>query len=215
MRILIADDHTLFRDCLGGFMNAHGFEVVGKAGDGRETIDLTRRLKPDVVLMDLAMPGIDGLAATRQISAEMPQVKIVVLTASDDDTQLFESIRSGAQGYLQKNLDSREFLALLQGVDRGEPALTPDLSRKLLQEFARQARPAPPPRDPDALTERELEVLKLLVQGVTSSRKLAQRLNVNESTIKFHIRNILGKLHLQNRAQAVSYAIRHGMVPPP
>lgn len=215
MRILIADDHALFRDSLRSLLTSRGLDVVGEARDGQETIELARRVQPEVVLMDLAMPGLDGLAATRLISAEMPQVKIVVLTASDDDAKLFEAIKSGAQGYLLKNLESREFFALLEGVGRGEPALTPVLARKLLQEFARPAQPAAPSRDPDALTDREREVLDLLVQGVTSNRKLAQQLGVSENTVKFHVRNILDKLHLHNRAQVVGFALRHGIVPPP
>lgn len=215
MRILIADDHALFRGSLRSLITAHGLEVVGEAGDGKEAVELARRLEPDIVLMDLSMHGLDGLGATRLISAELPKVKVVILTASDEDAKLFEAIKSGAQGYLLKNLESREFFALLEGVGRGEPALTPVLARKLLQEFARPVQPSAPPRDPDALTDREREVLELLVEGVTSNRKLAKRLNLSENTVKFHIRNILDKLHLHNRAQVVGFALRHGMVAPP
>jgi DNA-binding NarL/FixJ family response regulator len=215
MRILIADDHTLFRDSLRSLLTSHGFEIVGEARDGSEAIELTRRLQPDIVLMDLSMPGLDGLSATRLISAEMPQVKVIVLTASDDDAKLFEAIKSGAQGYLLKNLESKEFFALLEGVGRGEPALTPLLASKLLQEFARPPRPAAESHDPDALTDREREVLELLVRGVTSNRKLAKNLGVSENTVKFHVRNILDKLHLHNRAQVVGFALRHGMVVSP
>jgi DNA-binding NarL/FixJ family response regulator len=215
LRILIADDHTLFRDSLRSLLTSHGFEIVGEAREGGEAIELTRRLQPDIVLMDLSMPGLDGLSATRLISAEMPQVKVVVLTASDDDAKLFEAIKSGAQGYLLKNLESREFFALLEGVGRGEPALTPLLASKLLQEFARPPRPAAESHDPDALTDREREVLELLVRGVTSNRKLAKSLGVSENTVKFHVRNILDKLHLHNRAQVVSYAFRHKIVDNP
>jgi DNA-binding NarL/FixJ family response regulator len=215
MRILIADDHTLFRDSLRSLLTSRGFEVVGEAREGREAVELARRLQPDVVLMDLAMPGLDGLAATRLLSAEMPQVKVIVLTGSDEDATLFEAIKSGAQGYLLKNLESREFFTLLEGVGRGEPGLTPMLASKLLQEFARPPRPAAEPHDPDALTDREREVLELLVRGVTSNRKLAKQLGVSENTVKFHVRNILDKLHLHNRAQVVGFALRHGMVAPP
>jgi len=215
MRILIADDHTLFRDSLRSLLTSHGFEIVGEAREGGEAIELTRRLQPDLVLMDLSMPGLDGLSATRLISAELPQVKVVVLTASDDDAKLFEAIKSGAQGYLLKNLESKEFFALLEGVGRGEPALTPLLASKLLQEFARPPRPAAESHDPDALTDREREVLELLVRGVTSNRKLAKNLGVSENTVKFHVRNILDKLHLHNRAQVVGFALRHGMVSSP
>lgn len=212
MKILIADDHALFRDSLRSLLEAHGLEVVGEARNGREAVELTRKLKPEVVLMDLSMPELDGIAATKLISADQPEVKVVVLTASDEDSKLFEAIKSGAQGYLLKNLESEDFFALLDGVNRGEPALTPALARKLLQEFARPAQPPTAVQDPDALTDREREVLELLVNGITSNRKLARQLGVSENTVKFHVRNILDKLHLHNRAQVVSYAIRHRLV---
>ena len=215
MKILIADDHALFRDSLRSLLEAHGLEVVGEARNGREAVDLARKLKPEVVLMDLSMPELDGLSATRLISADQPEVKVVVLTASDEDSKLFEAIKSGAQGYLLKNLESEDFFGLLEGVNRGEPALTPALARKLLQEFARPAQPQATQHDPDALTDREREVLELLVNGITSNRKLAKQLGVSENTVKFHVRNILDKLHLHNRAQVVSYAIRNKLVETP
>jgi DNA-binding NarL/FixJ family response regulator len=142
----------------------------------------------------------------------MPEVKVVILTAADDDANLFEAIKSGAQGYLLKNLDLDQFFSLLEGVGRGEPALTPALARKLLQEFARPATDAA--QAVDTLTDRERDVLELLVAGVISNRKLAGRLGVSENTVKFHVRNILDKLHLHNRAQVVSHALRHRLVPP-
>lgn len=209
MRILVADDHALFRDSLKSLLEARGHTVVAEARNGREAIEMTRRFKPDLVLMDLTMPEVDGLTATRLLCAELPEVKVVVLTASDDDSNLFEAVKSGAQGYLLKNLEAKEFFALLEGVRRGEPALTPSLARKLMSEFAR---PKPSSDDPDALTEREREVLELLVQGVTSNRKLAKQLGVSENTVKFHVRNILDKLHLHNRAQVVSFALRNKLV---
>jgi DNA-binding NarL/FixJ family response regulator len=212
MRLLIADDHILFRESLRSLLAAHGFEIVGEAGEGMEAVELARRLKPDIVLMDLAMPGLGGLAATRLISTEMAEVKVVILTGSDEDDQLFEAIKSGARGYILKSLASREVIALIEGVGRGEPALTPLLAVRLLQEFARPPRPASEHHDPDELTEREQEVLRLLVDGVTSNRKLAAELGVTENTIKFHVHNILDKLHLHNRAQAVGFALRHGIV---
>src|ERR1700682_5996663 len=164
--------------------------------------------------MDLHMPELDGLAATRLISAEQPEVKVVILTASEEDAHLFEAIKSGAQGYLFKNLASDELLRLLEGVARGEPALTPALARKLLGEVARPA-PAPSPGGGvDALTEREHDVLDLLVQGITTNRELAERLVITENTVKYHFRNILDKLHVQNRAKVIAFAVRHGMVEP-
>ncbi|HET7034826.1 MAG TPA: response regulator transcription factor [Thermomicrobiaceae bacterium] len=211
MRILIADDHALFRDGLSSLLESHGEEVVGEARNGREAVELARREQPDVVLMDLTMPEMDGLTATRILSAELPEVKVVVLTASEQEADLFEAIKSGAQGFLPKDLEAEQFFALLDGVTRGEPALTPGLARKLLAEFARPAAPREA-RPPEALTEREREVLELLVQGVTSNRELAERLFVSENTVKYHLRNILDKLHLQNRAQVIAYALRSGLV---
>jgi len=216
MRILIADDHALFRDSLASLLGAQGHEVIGQAADGRQAVEMTMRLAPELVLMDLGMPVLDGLAATRLICADRPTTKVVILTAADDDEKLFEAIKSGAQGYLLKNLDAEEFFTLLERVAAGEPGLTPALARKLLHEFARPAK-EDRSHHPDALTEREQEVLELLVQGVTTNRKLSQTLGVTENTVKFHVRNILDKLHLGNRAQVVSYALRNRLVetPPP
>jgi DNA-binding NarL/FixJ family response regulator len=214
VRVLIADDHALFRDGLRSLLEAHGITVVGEARNGREAVESARRHRPDVVLMDLTMPELGGLGATRLITAEMPGVAVVVLTASEDDDDLFEAIKSGAQGFLPKDLEAVHFFELLEGVTRGEPALTPLLARKVLGAFARPA-PAPAAAPPEALTERERSVLELLVQGVTSNRELADRLYVSENTIKYHLRNILQKLHLQNRAQVIAYAVRHGLVAPP
>src|SRR5207248_5801094 len=195
MRVLIADDHPLFRDGLRSLLEARGIDVVGEARNGREALDQARRQEPDVVLMDLGMPEVNGLAATRLISAELPDVKVVILTASEDDADLFDAIKSGAQGYLFKNLDSNEFFRLLEGVAQGEPALTPGLARKLLGEFARPAAPAQAAatEEASALTDREREVLNLLVQGITSNRDLAERLGVTENTIRYHLPNILDR----------------------
>ena len=255
MRILIADDHALFRDGLRSLLEANDLEVVGEASNGKEAIELAWKHKPDVVLMDLGMPEVNGIEATKRLSAELPEIKVVVLTASEDEDHLFEAIKSGAKGYLLKDLQSDQFLALLQGVEQGEPALTPTLARKLLEvehsarafiaragydpvygarplkrflqrevetalarklldEFARPKRRDADAFDPDALTQREQEVLELMVSGVTSNRKLAQDLGVSENTVKFHVRNILDKLHLHNRAQVVGYALRNRLVEP-
>jgi len=211
MRVLIADDHALFRDGLRSLLEARGIEVVGEAKNGREAIELARRHRPDIVLMDLTMPEVDGLTATRLVATELPDVRVVILTASDDEADLFEAIKSGAQGYLLKNLEADEFFQALASVMAGEPVLTPRLARRLLQELAQ--RPAAQ-EQAAALTDREREILELLVQGVTSNRELAERLFISENTVKYHLKNIMAKLHLENRAQVIAYALRTGLVKP-
>lgn len=213
MRLLIADDHALFRDGLRSLLEAHGLDVVAEAKNGREAVRACRAFNPDVALMDISMPEMTGLDATRIISAEMPEIKVVILTASDDDADLFEAIRSGAAGYLSKDLESDQFVSLLKGVVRGEPALTPAVARKMLGELARP--PAPARREADqVLTDREQDVLELLVSGITSTRDLADRLFVSENTVKYHLRNILDKLHLSSRAQVIAYALQHRLATP-
>jgi DNA-binding NarL/FixJ family response regulator len=167
--------------------------------------------------MDVQMPELDGIEATRLIVAEMPEMKVVILTASEEESKLFDAIKSGAQGYLLKNLEADAFFDMLEKVQRGEPALTPALARKLLQEFAKPAPEAATPHaaEEETLTAREREVLELMVEGITSNRKLAKRLGLSENTVKFHVRNILDKLRVHNRAEVVGYALRHGIVEPP
>ncbi|MEM6456947.1 MAG: response regulator transcription factor [Acidobacteriota bacterium] len=212
MRLLIVDDHALFRDSLRGLLTARGIDVVGEASDGARAIALADRLQPDLVLMDLAMPGMDGLEATRRLRAEHPSIKIVILTASHDDDDLFEAIKAGAEGYLLKDLEAERFFSLLDGVARGEPALTPMLARKLIRAFQAPQADADEPIAGDDLTQRERDVLRAMVDGVTSNRALARHLGLSENTVKFHVRNILDKLHLRDRAQAVGYALRSGLV---
>ncbi len=214
MRLLIADDHTLFRESLRNLLEANGLEVVAEAKNGREAIDLARRFTPDVVLLDLSMPELSGLEAIPRLAEASPTSKIVVLTASADDADLSAALRMGAQGYLLKNLEADRFLDLLRRLLLGLPALSPELSRKVMHAFARGNGPLVPQKDPDALTERETEVLQLMVQGITSNRQLAKRLSVSENTVKFHVRNILDKLHLHDRAQAVGHALRAKVVRP-
>jgi len=211
VRILIADDHALFRDGLRSLLQSQGHEIVGEASNGKVAIELAKQLRPDLVLMDVSMPLLDGVSATRELTAALPDVKVIILTASEENDTLFDAIKAGAQGYLLKNLEADEFFSMLDRASNGEPALTPALARKLLQEFARPVA-AEAGAEPDALTEREREVLELMVEGVTANRKLAKRLGLSENTVKFHVRNILDKLHLNNRAQAVGYALRHGIV---
>ena len=214
MRILLADDHALFRDGVASLLGAWGHEVVGQAADGGSAVALARELRPDLVLMDVAMPG-DGIEATRRIAGEEPGIAIVMLTASEAVDDLFAAIKAGARGYLLKNLESSELRAMLQAVERGEAAITPAIAARILAELAKPqpgTAAAPGERDPDALTDRELDVLRLVVAGLRN-KEVAAELGISENTVKFHLRNILDKLHAQSRAEAVARAVREGLIP--
>lgn len=213
MRILLADDHVLFRDGVASLLAAWGHEVVGQASDGASAVDLAVRLRPDLVLMDVAMPGGGGLEATRRIAAVAPGVAIVMLTASEDVDDLFAAIKAGARGYLLKNLESVELRGMLDAVARGEAAITPAIAGRILSELARPEAPVAevPPAGPDRLTERELDVLRLVVAGLRN-KEMAAELGISENTVKFHLRNILDKLHAQSRAEVVARAVREGLV---
>jgi DNA-binding NarL/FixJ family response regulator len=213
VRVLLADDHPLFRDGIASLLSARDYIVVGQAGSGAEAVKMVRELRPDLVLMDIRMPGVNGLAATRLIQTTHPDVKIVILTVSEEDDDLFEAIKSGAAGYIQKSLDSDRFFDLLEGVLRGETGLTPVLAGKILRDYARRQRPSTE-SDPEYLTPREREVLELVTQGA-SNAEIAAHLTVSENTVKFHMKNILQKLHASNRAEVVAYALKSGLIPIP
>ena len=212
MRVLLADDHALFRAGIASLLRAWGMEIVGQAADGFEAIELTRRLRPELVLMDVGMSPCNGLEATRVIKAELPDVKVVIVTVSEDEQDLFEAIKSGAEGYILKGMSEEELNGTLTRISAGEPALSPGLANKILEEFARMARDgAGKPVGPeDELTDREREVLRLVAEGATN-REIASSLYVSENTVGFHMKNILAKLHLKNRAQAAVFAIRAGL----
>jgi len=212
MRVLLADDHALFRAGIASLLRAWDIDVVGEASDGLKALDETRRLRPDLILMDIQMPRCNGLEATRLIKAEMPEVKIVMVTVSEDEENLFEAIKSGAQGYLLKNMQEDEFRQVLTGVATDEAPLSRGLAAKILDEFVRMTHePIPRTPRPDELSEREREVLQLIAGGATN-REIAGKLFISENTVNFHVKNILAKLHLRNRAQAVAYALQSGLV---
>ena len=217
IRVLLADDHQLFREGLANILNMQpDFEVVGEAGDGLEALVKARKLVPDLILMDVGMPGCDGVEATQRVKQELPDVVIVMLTVRDEDEKLFEAIKSGAQGYLLKTIRSRELLSMLRGAVRGEAAITPTLAGHMLEEFRRlshQVRTVPAD-EVIALTRREQEVLGLVAQGA-SDAEVAEALVLSVHTVKSHMRNILSKLHLSQRHQAALYALRQGLIHSP
>jgi DNA-binding NarL/FixJ family response regulator len=212
MRTVLVDDHALFRDGVASLLLAWGHEVVGQAADGAEAIDLVDETSPDVVLMDVRMPNVSGLEATATIHDRHPEVAIVMLTVSEDEADLFRAIKAGAQGYLLKNLEAPQLRTMLEGVARGEPAITPATAARIIDEFLRV--PGGSPRATQRLTDRELEVLKLVTVG-QRNREIAAELGISENTVKFHLKNIVEKLHAQNRAELAARAVREGLVPDP
>ncbi len=213
MRILLADDHALFRDGLASLLEAWGHEVVGQAANGAEAIALAERLRPEIVLMDVRMPGISGIGATAAIRAVHHDIAIVMLTVSEDEDDLFSAIKAGAQGYLLKNLEGAALRQMLEGIVRHEAAITPNTAARIIEEFARRERSvrSPESTDPDRLTPRELEVLELVTYGFRN-KEIAARLALSENTVKFHLRHILEKLHATTRAEVAARAVREGLV---
>jgi len=211
-RLLLVDDHALFREGLISLLSYQDdFTVVGEAEDGKSALDQARALKPDIVLMDVELPGEDGVTATHWLKMEMPEVTIVMLTVRDDTQTLFEAIKAGAQGYLVKNVRSRELLEQLRGIARGEAAISRRMAARILEEIRDQTEPFGPGEE---LTARELEVLELVAARL-SNAEIAERLVISEYTVKNHMKSILSKLHLHNRHQAAAYGIARGWLPRP
>ena len=214
IRILLADDHDLFREGLAGIIAAQpDMLVVGEASDGLEAIVKARELKPDLILMDIQMPGCDGLEATRQIKKELPEATVVMLTVRDEDEKLFGALKNGAQGYLLKNIRSVDMLEMLRGALRGEAAISPALAGRMLKEFRRLSRLAPQESEGEilALTQREQEVLGLVATGA-SDKEIADALFISLNTVKSHVRNILAKLEVNSRREAARLAKNRGLV---
>ncbi|MFQ5913700.1 MAG: response regulator [Nitrospinota bacterium] len=213
IRVLLVDDHALFRGGLASLLRAEkDFEVVGEAQNGQEALERAKELMPDVILMDVYMPGMGGIEATRQIKEALPYVKVVVLSASEEDQTLFEAIKSGAQGYLLKEIEPAELFEMLKGVFQGEAPISRPTASKILHELARQAQHGPEETGPQGkLSPREWEVLEFLTKGATN-KEIGASLGISENTVKNHLRNILEKLHLKNRVEAAAYAFRRGLI---
>ena len=209
MRILVADDHSLFRDGIVSLLEAAGFEVVGQVGDGREALTETRRLNPDVVLLDISMPEMNGLEALKLLREESPDVHVVMLTVSEDDSDLLEAIQAGASGYLLKSLSAEAFIELLKGLERDEAAISSQTTARLIKSIGTQTASKHEPFE--KLTEREVGLLRLVADGL-SNRAIAQELSISENTVKYHMKNIFQKLNAQNRTEAVTLAMQSGIL---
>ncbi len=207
-RVLVADDHSLFRDGLVSLLEAAGYEVVAQVGDGEAAVEAAGRLRPDLVLLDISMPGVDGLQALRRIKADNPEARVVMLTVADDEATLFEALRSGAQGYLLKSLNAGEFLAMIEGLERGEAAVTRKTTARLIEGLSRAEEQ---PASAEPLTPREKALLTLVVRGL-SNKAIAREMAISENTVKYYMKNILQKLGAQNRTEAATQALRSGLV---
>jgi DNA-binding NarL/FixJ family response regulator len=208
MRILVVDDHSLFRDGLVSLLEAAGLEVVGQVGNGEAAVDAALQLRPDVVLMDLNMPGIGGLEALRRLRAAWPTVQVIMLTVSEEQADLVAAVQAGARGYLLKHLKADEFLDMLQGLERGEAAMSRQTTARLMSGVSQLSRS--PDNPGENLTDREAELLRLLAEGL-SNKSIAQKLSLSENTVKYHLKNILQKLGVHNRTEAATQAIRMGL----
>jgi DNA-binding NarL/FixJ family response regulator len=213
IRVLLADDHVLFREGLSGIISSQpDMEVVGEADDGLEAIVKAEQLKPDLILMDIQMPGCDGLEATRAIKKVLPDTIIVVLTVRDEEEKLFEAIKNGAQGYLLKSIRAREMLEMLRGTLRGEAAISPQLAGRMLEEFRRMSHQVPADTGELVdLTPREQQVLSLVSLG-QADKEIAVELSISVHTVKSHLRNLLAKLQVSTRREAARLAKKQGLL---
>lgn len=215
IRILLVDDHAIVRQGLRMFMEQQpDLEVVGEGADGAQAVELAARLQPDVILLDLAMPRMNGVEATRHIRECSPQSRVLILTSFADDDQVFPAIRAGAQGYLLKDIQPLELVQAVRATFQGQTQLHPQIAGRLMSAVAEnpppgKPKPAPLPAALERLTEREREVLALLAQGLTN-RQIAEQMVVSESTVKTHVSNVLDKLGLEDRTRAAIWALKHG-----
>lgn len=218
IRVMLVDDQKLIRQGIRMLLSTEAdIEVAGEAGDGREALALVEKVRPQVILMDVRMPEMDGVAATHEISARHPEIGIIILTTFDDEAYIFEGLRAGARGYLLKDISSEEMAAAVRVVARGGALIQPSITRKVLSEFARLSTPPAGPERPSAdmpepLTDREIEVLQCIAQGL-SNREIAERLVITEGTVKNHVSNLIGKLSVRDRTQALLKAKELGLIP--
>jgi len=216
IRVLLVDDHAVVRQGLRMFIEMQSdMEVVGEGGNGVEAVELAARLNPDVILLDLLMPQMDGVEATRKILAGNPHARVLILTSFGEDDKVFPAIRAGAQGYLLKDIQPRDLVQAIRETHQGKAQLHPDVARRLMAAVAGDApaRPAPSPALPkelQELTEREREVLDLIARGLTN-REIAGKMVVSEKTVKTHVSNLLDKLGLEDRTRAAIWALKHGL----
>ena len=209
IRVLIVDDHEIVRQGIRAILAESGdIEVVGEAGNGQEAVGQSEKLQPDVILMDLIMPEMNGVEAIKRISNQQPETRFLVITTYSGDDMVFPAIKAGAHGYLLKDAGAGQLVQSIRQVHKGEPSLHPDIARKMMKEI-RQQTPANP--TPDPLSPREEEVLSLIVRGL-ENHEIADQLVIAEVTVRSHLRRILDKLHLANRVQATLYALREGLV---
>ncbi|OJX37869.1 MAG: hypothetical protein BGO78_07420 [Chloroflexi bacterium 44-23] len=209
MNVLVADDHALFRDGIISLLTAADYRVIGQAGDGNEAVKAAAELKPDLVLMDIDMPGLNGLEALKKIKEHNPLTRVVMLTVSDDDENVVRAIKMGADGYLLKDLSSKDFLECIQGLEQGNLAVTRKTASRLISRFQNLLKQCGDEKE--ILTSREVEVLELVGAG-SSTGEIAHRLYISENTVKYHVRNILQKLGASNRAEAISHAVQKGLI---
>lgn len=221
MKLMLVDDHPLFIESLQYLLETYGIEVSGVANNGKEAVGKARLLRPDMILMDIMMPGCSGIDALKLIKAELPDTKIVMLTASDEDENLFEAVKYGASGYLLKSTNANTLVEMLSDLQKGEVHLTSGLAARLLEEFRQKAakeaenvRPAENQTLKEQLTSRQIEILEMVARGVTY-KDAGEALGLTERTLKYHMGRIIGLLHMENRSQVIAYAVRMGIIKEP
>jgi DNA-binding NarL/FixJ family response regulator len=209
MKIVIADDHALFMDGLKNLLESRGYRVIGMAKDGMEALDLAKKLQPDVMLIDIFMPNCDGLEATMLINANFPKIKVVILTSSENEQDVFNAVKYGAYGYFIKSFNSDRLFELLDALEHEETPVSPGLASKILEEFYTSKQEQA--KRKHYLTDRQREVLSLVTQGHIY-KEIAKTLGISERTVKYHIQSAIDKLHVQNRQQLINYASKAGLL---